>query len=164
MSESDHAPHTYILTRTKTEAQRIARSLDRQYDAWQANIKYLLHPAITIYDHARVADIGRYWNCIMDGQMTDCSNIASWIWLRDISRELPSSCQLQGFDISAARFPDRQTLFSNVTLFEHDMFKPFAEDFMGDYDVVHVRLMIVALSSNQWAMAVQDLMTFLRKF
>ncbi|KAF7712279.1 Uncharacterized protein PECH_008963 [Penicillium ucsense] len=144
MSEFDHAPHTYLLTRTDTEAQR----LDRLYGAWQANIKYLLHPAITVHDHACIADIG--------------TGTASVIWLRDLSREVPSSCQPHGFDISAAMFPDRQILPPNVTLFEQDMLQPFPEQFLGHYDVVHVRLMIVALSSDHWAMGVQNLMTLLR--
>lgn len=29
-----------------------------QYKAWQANIGYLLHPAIKTHDHMRIADVG----------------------------------------------------------------------------------------------------------
>lgn len=32
--------------------------LDMQYNAWQANIGYLLHPVIEQHDRMRIADVG----------------------------------------------------------------------------------------------------------
>lgn len=52
---------------------------------------------------------------------------------------------------------------ANITLYEHNLLNAFPEEFIGTYDVVHVRLMIVALSFNQWEAAVRNLITLLRK-
>ncbi|KAB8297397.1 hypothetical protein EYC80_002740 [Monilinia laxa] len=133
---------TYILTRNAAEAQR----LERQYRAWQMNIGYILHPNIAKHDRMRIADIGT----------------GTAIWLRDLSGILPETCQLHGFDISDIMFPNRAAIPANITLCEHNLLDAFPEEFLGKYDVVNVRLMIVALSFDQWEPAVRNLITLLR--
>ncbi|KAJ5741106.1 hypothetical protein N7493_000978 [Penicillium malachiteum] len=133
---------TYVLIRDAAEAQR----LERQYRAWQMNIGYLLHPAIEKHVKMRIADIGT----------------GTAIWLRDLSGVLPETCQLHGFDISDIMFPNRAAMRANISLYKHNLLDAFPEKFIGMYDVVHVRLMIVALSFDQWEPAVRNLITLLR--
>ncbi|KAI2787715.1 hypothetical protein POX_f08090 [Penicillium oxalicum] len=162
MSDLKKEPHSYILVRSATEAQR----LERQYNAWQANIKYLLNPAIAVHDDMRIADIGTGTACVEILQQIKAFYLLNdgtfRIWLKDLSANLPSTCQLHGFDISNTMFPAKDSLPSNITLFEQNMLESFPTQFRGFYDVVNVRLMIVALSSDQWGTAVQNLMTLLR--
>ncbi|THV43789.1 hypothetical protein BGAL_0923g00010 [Botrytis galanthina] len=87
---------------------------------------------------------------------------AQRVWLRDLSGILPETCQLHGFDISDIMFPDRAAIPANITLYEHNLLHAFPGEFIGKYDVVNVRLMIVALSFDQWEPAVRNLITLLR--
>ncbi|KAM0148651.1 hypothetical protein ACHAPG_009887 [Botrytis cinerea] len=88
--------------------------------------------------------------------------VTKMIWLRDLSEILSQTCQLHGFDISDTTFPSRAAIPANITLYEHNLLDAFPEEFIGKYDVVNVRLMIVALSFNQWEPAVRTLITLLR--
>ena len=59
--------------------------------------------------------------------------------LGELTRELPGSAQLDGFDISDAQFPPKSWYPENVSLSKLDIFKPLPEELKGKYDVVHLR-------------------------
>ncbi|KAJ5663571.1 hypothetical protein N7507_004302 [Penicillium longicatenatum] len=98
MSKQVQSRGEYLLVRTMAESER----LEMQYKAWQANIKYLLHPLIEQHDTMRIADVGT----------------GTGIWLSDLADALPKTCQLDGFDLSDAMFPSKDALPANVT-FHH---------------------------------------------
>ncbi|KAL4811078.1 S-adenosyl-L-methionine-dependent methyltransferase [Aspergillus unguis] len=131
----------YVLIRSNLESER----LERQFKAWQANIGYLLHPAIVQHGHMRIADVGT----------------GTGIWLRELANVLPASSQLDGFDLSDSMF-SRDNLQGNIKFYHQNFLEPFPEEFLGKYDVVNVRVMVVALSSYEWEPAVRNLMTLLR--
>ncbi|CAG8956363.1 hypothetical protein HYFRA_00003745 [Hymenoscyphus fraxineus] len=62
----------------------------------------------------------------------------SGIWLIELSRSLPPSAKLTGFDISPSHFPPKSELPSNVTLETSDAFQPVPDHMIGKYDIVHV--------------------------
>ncbi|KAJ5520142.1 hypothetical protein N7463_000595 [Penicillium fimorum] len=132
----------YLLVRNIAESER----LERQYKAWQANIGYLLHPSIKQHDRMRIADVGT----------------GTGIWLRDLASVLPTTCQLDGFDLSGVMFPPKDTLPENITFHLQNLLEPFPEEYLGEYDVVNVRIMVVALSHDEWEPAVRNLMTLLK--
>ncbi|KAJ5117424.1 hypothetical protein N7448_011056 [Penicillium atrosanguineum] len=86
------------------------------------------------------------------------------IWLRDVADILPVTCQLDGFDISDAMFPSKTVLPANVTFRRQNLLEKFPDDYLGKYDVVNVRVMVVALSFDEWEPAVRNLMTLLRGY
>ncbi|OJD25671.1 hypothetical protein ACJ73_02959 [Blastomyces percursus] len=43
-----------------------------------------------------------------------------------------------------------------------DMLEPFPEEFLGQYDAVHVRLLVMGLKAEEWELAICNLMTLLR--
>ncbi|KAJ5808619.1 hypothetical protein N7474_009888 [Penicillium riverlandense] len=132
----------YLLVRNTAESER----LEMQYKAWQANIGYLLHPAIQQHDSMRIADVGT----------------GTGIWLRDLADALPNTCQLDGFDLSDAMFPSKDALPANITFYQQNLLEPFPHEYLGKYDVVNVRVMVVVLSSNEWEPAVRNMMTLLK--
>ncbi|KAJ5986652.1 hypothetical protein N7451_011017 [Penicillium sp. IBT 35674x] len=132
----------YLLVRTMAESER----LEMQYNAWQANIGYLLHPVIKQHDNMRIADVGT----------------GTGIWLRDLASVLPKTCRLDGFDLSDAMFPNKDELPVNIMFHHQDLLLPFPDEYLGKYDVVNVRVMVVALSSHEWEPAVRNLMTLLK--
>ncbi|KAJ5989408.1 hypothetical protein N7481_004618 [Penicillium waksmanii] len=142
MTPQLNSPGEYVLIRTKDELER----LERQYNVWQSNIGYLLHPAITQRGKLRVADVGT----------------GTGIWLRDLSKILPGTCQLDGFDLSDAMFFKKTPRPTNVSFIQHNLLKPFPAQFTAQYDVVNVRAMVVALSSDEWEPALRNLMSLLR--
>ncbi|KAL4941976.1 hypothetical protein BDV06DRAFT_193277 [Aspergillus oleicola] len=131
----------YVLIRSDAESER----LERQFNAWQANIGYLLHPSILQHDYMRIADVGT----------------GTGIWLRELAKTLPPTAQLDGFDLSDSMFA-RVNLPANINFYHQNLLEPFPEEFLDKYDVLNVRVMVVALSSEEWGLAVRNLMTLLR--
>jgi hypothetical protein len=58
-------------------------------------------------------------------------------------------------------FPRGNELPENITFHHQNLLEPFPDEYIGDYDVVNVRVMVVALSSDEWEPAVRNLMTLL---
>lgn len=75
---------------------------------------------------------------------------------------LPENCQLDGFDLSDAMFFKKTPRPTNVSFIQHNLLKPFPAQFTGQYDVVNVRAMVVALSSDEWEPALRNLISLLR--
>ncbi|PGH10993.1 hypothetical protein AJ79_05144 [Helicocarpus griseus UAMH5409] len=132
----------YLLTRTKAESDR----LELQHRAFQQNIGFLLHPAIPRHGSMRIADIGT----------------GTGAWLRDLAKELPTTCRLDGFDISLDQVPGKDLFPSDINYYVQDLLKPFPTEFLGQYDVVHVRLLVMGLQGSEWEIAIKNLMTLLR--
>ena len=58
-------------------------------------------------------------------------------------------------------FPCKNALPENITFHHQNLLEPFPDDYLGEYDVVNVRVMLVALSDVEWEPAVRNLMTLL---
>ena len=69
-------------------------------------------------------------------------------WLLDLAKDLPSSFQLDGFDISACGFPQTEWLPRNVSLQALDASKEPPEHLLGKYDIVHLRLFLIVVDGN----------------
>ena len=67
---------------------------------------------------------------------------------------------LDGYDISPAMYP--ATTPANITLGVMDMKKPVPDELQGKYDLVHARMLVVALQPNEWAGVVQNLTKLLK--
>ncbi|BCS17813.1 class I SAM-dependent methyltransferase [Aspergillus puulaauensis] len=131
----------YVLIRSNAESER----LEKQFNSWQANIGYLIHPSIAQHDDMRIADVGT----------------GTGIWLQQLAKVLPPSTRLDGFDLSDSMF-SRDNLPGNIKFHYQNFLQPFPEEVLGKYDLVHVRVMVLALSSDEWEPAVRNLMTLLR--
>ncbi|KAI1818408.1 S-adenosyl-L-methionine-dependent methyltransferase [Poronia punctata] len=83
-------------------------------------------------------------------------------WLRAMAKTLPDDAELVGLDYDPSKFPPAASLPSNMTLREADMYRSFDEDLIGRFDVVHVRLINLALKAGQGVQVLQNLMTLLR--
>ncbi len=70
------------------------------------------------------------------------------MWLRDISRTLPPTTQLDGFDISLKQAEPLAWFPPNVTLRNWDAFSDVPADLVGKYDVVHLRLFVFVVPSE----------------
>lgn len=58
-------------------------------------------------------------------------------------------------------FPRKDELPENIAFYHQNLLEPFPDIYLGKYDVVNVRVMVVALSSDEWEPAVRNLMTLL---
>ena len=70
------------------------------------------------------------------------------VWLLDLAKTLPSSTQLDGFDVSASQYPHKLLLPSNVSLQTLDATDEPPLEFQGKYDVVHLRLFLIIVNNN----------------
>jgi hypothetical protein len=84
------------------------------------------------------------------------------IWPIEVSRELPPSARLDGFDISPDQYPLKEWLPPNVHLYTHDAFTPFPATYIGQYDVVHLRFFLTLLNTGEKvATLIENLMALL---
>ena len=86
------------------------------------------------------------------------------IWPIETSRELPSTAQIDGFDVSDAQFPYRGWLPKNVRLHVQDVFAPFPAEHLNAYDIVHIRYFFTLLNPENVEGLVRNLMTLLSMF
>ncbi|KAH6957616.1 S-adenosyl-L-methionine-dependent methyltransferase [Ilyonectria sp. MPI-CAGE-AT-0026] len=84
------------------------------------------------------------------------------IWLRDLAAELPGDARLDGYDVDQTKFLPSNVLPPCVTLAFGDVFEPFPQALLRKYDLVHVRLLMFALTADQWVSAAANLRTLLR--
>ena len=84
------------------------------------------------------------------------------IWALDIAAKSPSTYRIDGFDISADQYPLASTLPKNVHLHIADAKKPFAEEFIGQFDAVHLRLLVCALERDDWQVVAANVLSLLK--
>jgi SAM-dependent methyltransferase len=65
------------------------------------------------------------------------------VWALDIAQQMPHA-EVVGLDISDQQFPASWTLPSNLSLRLYDLLQQVPADLQGQFDVVHVRLLLVA--------------------
>ncbi|KAL8682928.1 MAG: hypothetical protein Q9186_001091 [Xanthomendoza sp. 1 TL-2023] len=86
---------------------------------------------------------------------------SSSAWLVDAAREYPRA-QLDGFDLSTAQFPHTAWIPKNINLSTMDIFKPVSDDLRGQYDVVHVGLLVFVVEKGDPLPILDNLLALLK--
>ncbi|KAI1099133.1 hypothetical protein F4804DRAFT_93715 [Jackrogersella minutella] len=106
--------------------------LTAQHYLWKDLLGFLVHPDIpTRADDLKVADVAT----------------GNGIWLHDFARKKPSA-ELHGFDISLDQVGPRPWLPSNIHMHTWNIFEEPPPQFVGYFDIVHVRLITVVVENN----------------
>lgn len=84
------------------------------------------------------------------------------IWLVDLAQSLPPTVQFYGLDISLIQAPVSKWLPSNIKLQKWDMFTEPPAELIDQFDIVHVRLIGLAINDNNVLPVVQNLRKLLR--
>ena len=108
-----------------------------------------MHPDIasTIPSAPAIADVGT----------------GTGIWILHAAREYGADGYYHGFDLSDEQFISHYNLPSHVKLHGGiDMKKSFPDEYHGKFDVVHVRLLVLAMAKDDWANCVINLRTLLK--
>ncbi|RAK95951.1 class I SAM-dependent methyltransferase [Aspergillus ibericus CBS 121593] len=116
-----------------------------QHWMWRRQLGYLLHPQIPIKDGYRVADVA----------------CGTGIWLIDLAREHPG-VQCDGYDISTEQYPAAGWLPPNVRLETLDLLKPIPEALRGQYDIVHVGLVVLVVENDDPTTVLENLLALLK--
>ncbi|KAL4905529.1 hypothetical protein BDW74DRAFT_152776 [Aspergillus multicolor] len=65
-----------------------------------------------------------------------------------------------GFDISASLFPTQST--ADIDFSVHDFYKPFPQEHLGKYDLVHARHLVLAVTKSDLHTAVKNITSLLK--
>ncbi|PYH88848.1 hypothetical protein BO71DRAFT_488437 [Aspergillus ellipticus CBS 707.79] len=107
--------------------------LTAQHYLWKELLGFLVHPDIdTRATDLRVADVAT----------------GNGIWLHDFARGKPSSIDLHGFDISLDQVGPKPWLPANTHMHIWNIFENVPDEFVGYFDIVHVRLITVVVKNN----------------
>ena len=135
----------YMLSRNQEESQR----LDAQHHYSRALAHgHLIQPSIPQSSLRKIADVGT----------------GTGIWLREAAQQLAKPDELiefTGFDISAQQFPKDN--IQGVHFVVHDVVEPFPQQYHGNFDLVHVRLLSYALKAQILKKAVENIIKILRE-
>ena len=109
-------PHFKLL---QDDTETLTSRLNLQHYLWKQQQGYLIHPAISCIQEKslKIADIGA----------------GTGIWLLDLSEQLPSTVQLDGFDIDVSQCPPRAWLPSNVAMRKLDIHDEIPKELVGVY-------------------------------
>ncbi|CAK39243.1 hypothetical protein M747DRAFT_318935 [Aspergillus niger ATCC 13496] len=123
------AKDPYALMRDSNANTR----LTAQHYLWKELLGFLVHPDIdTRAADLRVADIAT----------------GNGIWLHDFARGKPPSVDLHGFDISLDQVGPKPWLPTNIHMHIWNIFEDVPDEFIGYFDIVHVRLITVVVKNN----------------
>ena len=116
----------YAPWRTSIDAMR----LSYQHFVWREHLQYNLHPSIKLPKASRInlADIAT-GHCL---------------WALQVADTLGSDCQIDASDISLDLCPGPHLLPRRTTLRKWDFFDPVPAEWLGKFDIVHVRLIVAA--------------------
>ncbi|KAI1419870.1 hypothetical protein F5Y12DRAFT_720221 [Xylaria sp. FL1777] len=84
------------------------------------------------------------------------------IWLKELAKTLPASAELVGLDFDVSKFPEPETLPSNIRLSFGNAYEPFPEEFRNRFDVVHLRHFILATKKDHGIHLIRNLLSLLR--
>ncbi|KAI1204851.1 uncharacterized protein F4807DRAFT_445257 [Annulohypoxylon truncatum] len=120
---------SYVLMRDCNASTR----LTAQHYLWKDLLGYLIHPDIpTGFDDLKIADVAT----------------GNGIWLHDVSRSKSTSAELHGFDISLDQVGPKAWLPANIRMHIWNIFDEPPPQFIGYFDIVHVRLITVVVKNN----------------
>ena len=117
----------YLLDRSYAAASR----LNLQSYFWKESCGFNIHPCIPVGDTCVIADV----------PAGTCS------WLIGVSREV-SWAELDGFDIDLSQAPHAKWLPKNVKIHHWNVFEDPPSDCLRKYDIVHVRLLVLAMQKS----------------
>ena len=131
----------YMLHRNQEESKR----LDAQHHFSRALAHgNLIHPSIPQSNLLTVADVAT----------------GTGVWLREAAQELAAPTKFTGFDISGQQFP--KDGIKGVDFVLHDVVQPFARQYHGYFDLVHVRLLSYALKAQDLTVVVENIVQLIR--
>ncbi|KAA8647039.1 uncharacterized protein ATNIH1004_005722 [Aspergillus tanneri] len=84
------------------------------------------------------------------------------IWPISLSANLPSTVQLDGFDITDAQFPPKQWLPTNVRLEKWNIHESVPEYLLGQYDVVNIRYFALVVRKDNLSRLLRNLISLLK--
>ncbi|PWY85030.1 hypothetical protein BO70DRAFT_268249, partial [Aspergillus heteromorphus CBS 117.55] len=119
--------HAYPLQHNHLASNR----LNLQHFLWREVFNFTIHPSIHLPSTPppSIADIAT----------------GTALWLLDVSRLHPSS-PLTGLDITLTLAPAPSSLPRNITLQPWDLFTPIPPSLSNNFDLIHIRLLILVLS------------------
>ncbi|KAI2479983.1 Methyltransferase [Pyrenophora tritici-repentis] len=111
---------------------------------------YLTHPNIPLTaSQLRIADVGT----------------GTGIWACELATKLSSpTARIDAFDISDLQFPAPAFRPANVHFHIHNSFQPYADTFLGQFDVVHVRFMMCSVDDANARKLLGQLLTLMSTF
>ncbi|KAL4963971.1 class I SAM-dependent methyltransferase [Aspergillus stella-maris] len=151
-AQTRQAKSDYLLKAVETDENE---RLDIQHRMIQTMMgQQLLHPDIPT-NFERVADVA--------------TGNGTWLYdlkkaLRKSGKEIPGT-KYHGFDISSTLFPKQdspQKSSADVDFTAHDFYKPFPEEHLGKYDIVHARLLVLAIQLPDLKLAIENIMGLLK--
>ena len=157
MTVTNHFDTNYILDRSEVESSR----LTGQYNFFKAasGRETAVPSGIDLSRATRILDIAA-------GNLVWTLDVAAHPDIKPrLSRDCSSHVELFACDVSSKQFPPQDILDSfGIQTFEHDVTTPFPDQYEGSFDLVHMSMLVAALSQSGWKKALDNVQRLLSSF
>lgn len=141
--------------------------LETQHLLFNIHNGYTIDPKIPITPGMKIADMGAGTGWVFLWLLPRICRLAYQyisIWLLDVARQVPSTVQLDAFDISDKQFPHKDSRPDNMSCRILDAFSQVPDELIGKYDVVHLRLWCCIVRDCNTAALIQHATQLLSRF
>lgn len=115
---------------------------------WKEHLGFNIHPTIRESlqtPNPRIADVAT----------------GTAIWLIDLAKELPDAT-LDGLDLTLDMAPPVEWLPPNITLRQWNIFEELPEELVGQFDLVHLRLLLPVIQNGDPSSIIQKITRMLK--
>jgi hypothetical protein len=84
------------------------------------------------------------------------------IWVSEVAASLPNA-SFDAVDISADQFPPESFRPPNVRFWTHNCFEPFADEYLGKFDIVNARFWLCIVNDDVADKLLDNFLTLLSK-
>ena len=149
MVEIPQLDTNYILDRNEKESSR----LTGQYELFKAasGREAAVPSDINLQNATRILDIAA-------GNLVWTLDVAAHADIKSrLSPDNASRVELYACDVSSKQFPPQSVLDSlGVKTFEHDVTVPFPSEYNDFFDLIHMSMLVAALSETGWQKALEN--------
>jgi len=132
---------SYILGRSHASSSR----LNLSHFLWKQVLGFNIHPRIPTSGFRRIVDVAT----------------GTAIWPLDVAYECPDA-EVDGYDISLDQCPRKEFMPRVRKLGTWDIFEDPPAEMQGQYDIVHVRLVVFVVKGNDPRPIIRNMMKLLK--
>ena len=142
MCHSMNEDHIILLPVDATKSLKLANTYRHalQHYIWEDALGYNIHPSVKLPKAPRIADVA----------------CGTGLWMFGIAQKNPTAW-LDGFDISLEQSPPDAWLPKNVRVHDWSFVTDPPEEFIGAFDLVHVRLVGLQVKGDEPDILVNNL-------
>jgi hypothetical protein len=141
-------------SRPLIRSEDVSNRLNRQYTFYKS-----------VFDYPRLVPVGidtTHISRVIDVAAGTGAWALDFVSMPDVRDRKDRDLQVFACDISTEKFPRKdEPEVRKINFFQHDVTKPFPDDFLGTFDLINLRCLSFALTAEGWKVMLKNLYSLL---